>query len=138
MPDDANPGNSDSNMTRRMLHLMALAVGVAVGASLPVATWRVTTGLLLGGMLSLLNFHWMRSSVGAAFSVIAGGAKPQFGLSKYVLRYAIIAGVVYAAYAVNVVSLPATIIGLTSFVVALFAEALRESYLIFTHREGIN
>jgi hypothetical protein len=44
----------------------------------------------------------------------------------------------FAAYQLNLVSLPATIAGLSSFVVALFAEALRETYFIIIHREGIN
>jgi len=37
-----------------------------------------------------------------------------------------------------VVSLPATIVGLCSFVVALFAEAFRQSYFSIVNREGIN
>jgi hypothetical protein len=117
---------------------MAISTGVAVGISLPFATWRVTTGLLLGGVLSLLNFHWMQNSVAAAFSVLASGAKPRIGLAQYVLRYFIVGGLVYAAYQTNLVSLPATLAGLSSFVVAIFAEALRESYFILTHREGTN
>lgn len=124
--------------TRRVLHVMAISTGVAVGISLPFATWRVTTGLLLGGVLSLLNFHWMQNSVAAAFSVLASGAKPRIGLAQYVLRYFIVGGLVYAAYQTNLVSLPATLAGLSSFVVAIFAEALRESYFILTHREGTN
>src|SRR5262245_20087678 len=145
MPENANSGSeraestdSGSKLTRRMLHVMAVVVGIAVGVSLPVASWRVSTGLLLGGALSLLNFHWMRSSVSNAFGVLAGGEKPKIGLSRYVFRYLVVGIVVYAAYIANVVSLPATFIGLSSFVVALFAEALRESYFIFIHREGTN
>jgi hypothetical protein len=43
--------------------------------------------------------------------------------------------IVIAAYKLNVISLPATIIGLASFVVALFAEAFRASYYAIIHRE---
>jgi len=45
---------------------------------------------------------------------------------------------VIASYKLNAVSLPATIVGLCSFVVALFAEAFRQVYLTIVHREGIN
>jgi ATP synthase I chain len=145
MPEDDNSGpkrvdspESGNKLTRRLLHVMTVVVGIGVGVSLPLTTWRVTTGLLLGGVLSLLNFHWMRSSVSNAFGVLAGGEKPKIGLMRYVLRYLIIGIVVYAAYVANIVSLPATFIGLSSFVVALFVEALRESYFILTHREGTN
>jgi ATP synthase I chain len=134
----AESADSGNKLTRRMLHIMAVVVGIGVVVTLPLGTWRVTTGLLLGGVLSLLNFHWMRSSVSSAFGVFAGGQKPKIGLTRYVLRYVIIGIVVYAAYIANIVSLLATFIGLSSFVVALFAEALRESYFILTHREGTN
>jgi ATP synthase I subunit len=103
--------------------------------SLFFAEWRVTTGLLLGGALSLLNHHWLRSSTAAAFSVVAHGAKPKLRVVHYVLRYLVIAAAVYLAYKLNIVSLAATIAGLCSFVVALFAEACREFYLAIIHRE---
>jgi hypothetical protein len=123
------------SVERRILRSMALAVMIAVIASVPFAHWRVTTGLLLGGLLSLLNHHWLGSSTAAAFSVIAHGTKPQLKVTRYILRYFVIATVVFLAYKFNLVSLTATIAGLCSFVVALFVEALREFYFAFIHRE---
>jgi hypothetical protein len=114
---------------------MVCAVIVAVLASLPLAHWRITTGLLLGGLLSLLNYHWLSSSTAAAFSVIAHGSKPQLRVTRYILRYFVVATVVFLAYKFNIVSLIATIAGLCSFVVALFVEAFREFYFAFIHRE---
>ena len=114
---------------------MLLATVLAVIGSLAFAPWRVTTGLLLGGLLSLLNHLWLSNSATAALSVIAHGAKPRIGLVRYVLRYAVIAAVVFIAYQLTVVSLAATIVGLCSFVAALFIEALRELYFAIIHRE---
>jgi hypothetical protein len=98
----------------------------------------VTSGLFLGGMLSLLNLHWMRTSIAAAFNRATEGSRPQIRLARYVLRYFIIGASVYAGYKLNLVSLPATVAGLSSFVVALFVEAFRESYFIIINREGIS
>ena len=120
---------------RRIFRSMAFAVTVAVVASLPFGHWRITTGLLVGGLLSLLNHHWLSSSTAAAFSVIAHGTKPQLKLTRYILRYFVVATVVFLAYKLNIVSLAATIAGLCSFVVALFVEALREFYFAIIHRE---
>ena len=128
----------DSAIDGRIFRAMAAAVLIAVVASVPLAEWRVTTGLLLGGALSLLNHYWLISSTTAAFKVVAHGAKPRITLVQYILRYIVIASVVFAAYKLNVVSLVATIAGLCSFVVALFAEAVREFYFAIIHREEIS
>jgi hypothetical protein len=130
LPEAGNRG-----IEARILRNMAFAVAIAVIASLPFAQWRITAGLLVGGILSLLNHHWLSSSTAAAFSVVVHGAKPKLKLAQYILRYLVIAAVVFLAYKLNLVSLGATIAGLCSFVVALFVEALREFYFAILHRE---
>ena len=49
----------------RIFRAMIVAVAVAVIVSAIVAPWRVTSGLLLGGVLSLLNHRWLSGSVAA-------------------------------------------------------------------------
>jgi len=127
--------NQRGGIEARVFRTMAVAVALAVIGSLPFAQWRVTTGLLLGGLLSLLNHHWLSSSTTAAFGIIAHGTKPQLKLTRYILRYLVIATAVFLAYKLNIVSLTATIAGLCSFVVALFVEAFREFYFAIIHRE---
>lgn len=119
----------------RIFRSMAITACLATSAALFFAPWRVTTGLLLGGILALFNHHWLSGSATAALSVAAHGVKPKLGLAQYVLRYAVIAVVVAAAYQFNLVSLTATIFGLCSFVVALFIEAGREFYYALINRE---
>jgi hypothetical protein len=123
------------NIDGRIVRSMACASVAAILITVPFVQWRVTTGLLLGGVLALLNFHWLSSSTSAALSVAAHGAKPSIGLAHYVLRYAVVAVTVFVAFSLDLVSLSATIIGLSSFVAALFFEALREAYLAIIHRE---
>ena len=99
---------SGSAIDTRVLRTMAVAVAVAVIVSSAFAPWRVTTGLLLGGLLSLLSHHWMRTSIAAAFSgALEAGRTPKFTSVKYVLRYFVIAGAVLAAYQLDLISLPA-------------------------------
>lgn len=133
----STPASND--IDTRVLRTMTLAVALAVIISAPFAPWRVTTGLLLGGLLSLLSHQWMRTSISAAFDhALGAGTKPRFTSVKYILRYFVVAATVIAAYQVGIVSLPATIAGLCSFVVALFVEALREFYFVIIHREEIS
>ena len=132
------PEAHNSGVEARIFRTMAFAVGLAVIVSVPFAPWRITTGLLLGGILSLLNHHWLSTSTAAAFTVLVHGAKPKLKLAQYILRYLVIATVVFIAYKLNIVSLAATIAGLCSFVVALFVEAIREFYFAIIHREEIS
>jgi membrane-bound metal-dependent hydrolase YbcI (DUF457 family) len=122
---------------RRIFCSMIVAVIVAVGVSLLFAPWRVSTGLLLGGLLSLVNHYWLTTSTIAAFSVLIDGQKPRLSLVQYVLRYAVIGLVILLAYKFGIASVPALIVGLCSFVVALFVEAFREFYFTIIHREEI-
>ena len=127
---------SGSTIDTRVLRTMAIAVGIAVVLSSAFAPWRVTTGLLLGGLLSLLSHHWMRTSIAAAFSgALEAGTTPKFTSVRYVLRYFVIVVTVLVAYQLDLISLPAAIAGLCSFVVALFVEALREFYFVIIQRE---
>ena len=129
------PEAANSGVEARIFSTMAFAVVLAVVISLPFVQWRITTGLLLGGILSLLNHHWLSTSTAAAFTVLIHGAKPRLKVAQYILRYLVIAALVFIAYKLNLVSLAATIAGLCSFVVALFVEALREFYFVIIHRE---
>lgn len=127
---------ADNGIDARVLRTMTVAVALAVIVSASFAPWRVTTGLLLGGLLSLLSHHWMRTSISAAFnSALGTGTKPHFTSAKYILRYFVVAASVLVAYKLGIVSLSATIAGLCSFVIALFVEALREFYFAIIHRE---
>jgi hypothetical protein len=141
-----------SGIEGRIFRTMMFATGLAVISSLPFARWRITTGLLVGGLLSLLNHYWLSSSTAAAFSVVLQETDshtanpnaanpnrvPKIKLAQYILRYFVVAAVVFFAYKLNIVSLTATIIGLCSFVVALFVEAFREFYFVIIHREEIS
>lgn len=129
------PEAANSGVEARIFRTMAFAVALAVLISLPFASGRTTVGLLLGGILSLLNHRWLSNSTAAAFTVLIQGAKPKLKLAQYLLRYLVIAALVFIAYKLNIVSLTATIAGLCSFVVALFVEAFREFYFIIIHRE---
>ena len=132
------PANADEALQTRIFRVMAASVVVAVSVATLLAPWRVTTGLLLGGMLSLMNYRWMSTSIAALIVARASGKTATANGSRYIVRYFVVAAAVIAAYKLNLVSLPATIIGLCSFVVALFAEAFRQFYFTIVNREGIN
>lgn len=122
----------------RVFRTMALTTAFTVAVSAFVMPWRVTTGLLVGGLLALFSHNWLKNSAAAAIHLSAAGGQPQLRLAQFVLRYVVIAAVIFSAYTLNLISLPAVFVGLSSFVVALFAEALREFYFAIKHREEIS
>ena len=127
----ARPDGLEARIFRSML----LAVTIATAISAVVGPWRVTTGLLLGGLLSLVNYRWLHGSVAALLNVQQAGTRPRPRIWKHAFRYFVIAGAVFAAYKLQIISLPATIAGLCSFVVALFVEAFRQFYFAIIRRE---
>ena len=120
---------------RRIFRDTCAAVAVAVVVSAVVAPWRVTTGLLLGGVLAVFNLHWLSTSVAAVFDSTPAGARPRMRVARYVLRYVVIVCVVAAAVNVGLVSLVATLTGMCAVVVALLAEGFRQLYFAVIRRE---
>ena len=125
------------SINTRVFRTMVATTTLTVAVAAFIAPWRVTSGLLLGGLLALFSHSWLKNSAAAAIRLAATGGKPQLRLAQFVLRYVVIAAVIFAAYKLDLVSLPAVLVGLSSFVVALFVEASREFYFAIKQREEI-
>ena len=134
MSPEGLAGERNGALEMRVFRLMIASVSLTVVASAMLLPWRVTTGLMLGGLLSLFNFHWLRSSVAAVFNVGAG-ERPRVRVLRYIMRYFVVGAAGIAAYKFGLVSLPAMFAGLCSFVPALFVEAFRQFYFAFIRRE---
>ena len=117
---------------------MTVVTGLAVMISALIGPWRVTVGLMIGGALALFSHRWLRNSSAAAIKLAAGGGVQQIQLMQFILRYLVVGAAVYAAYEAGIASLPAMLLGLSSFVVAIFAEAVREFYFAIIQREEIS
>jgi hypothetical protein len=123
-------------LERRLRRSMFAVVALAVLISAPLAPWRVTTGLLLGGALAVFNHHWLRTSLRAVFGGEATGASSsRLAAARYVLRYAVIALVVASAYMFDLISLAATLAGMCAFAAAIMVEALVQLYFAIVYRE---
>ena len=126
---------ADSALELRLFRAMIVCVVGTAIISMVLAPWRVSFGLILGGGLSLLNYHWLRTSVSGIFNIDHAVERPRVRISSYLLRYLLVGTVVFAAYQLRLVSLAATITGLCAFVPALFVEAFRQFYFAIIHRE---
>jgi len=119
----------------RVFRSMVVASALAVTISAFVAPWRVTSGLLVGGLLALFSHRWLKNSAAAAIRLSAEGGAADFRLAQFVLRYVVVAAVIFSLYTLDLISLPAVLAGMSSFVVAMLVEAVREFYFAITKRE---
>jgi hypothetical protein len=142
--DSARPGDPEHEGTageapreavRRIFRDTFRATVVAVAVSAFLAPWRVTAGLALGGALALFNQHWLRGSVEAVFEGATAHRPPRVKASRYVLRYFVVAAVVFVAYKAGLVSLVATLAGMCAVVAGLLAEGFRQFYFAIVRRE---
>jgi ATP synthase I subunit len=122
----------------RVFRTMAVTTAIAVTLSAFLGPWRVTVGLLAGGLLALFSHSWLKNSAAAVIRLSATGGAPQWRIAQFLLRYVVIAAVVFAGYTLDLMSLPAVLIGLSTFVVAILVEALREFYFAIKQREEIS
>ena len=130
--------SQDKAINLRIFRTMAIATGLSVAVSAMVGPWRVTTGLLVGGLLALFNHRWLKNSAAAAIQLSTSGGAPQFRIAQFLLRYIVIAAVVFALHTLDLVSLPAILAGLCSFVIAMMVEGFREFYFAIIEREEIS
>jgi len=77
----------------------------------------------------------LKNSAAAAIQLSTAGGTPQLRLAQFVLRYVVIAAVIFSLYTLDLISLPAVLAGMSSFVVAMMVEAVREFYFAITKRE---
>ncbi|HEX8098081.1 MAG TPA: ATP synthase subunit I [Pyrinomonadaceae bacterium] len=128
-------GWDGEGLERRLRRSMAVITATAVLLSIPLAPWRVTTGLLLGGALAFFNHHWLRAALGSVLGGAATGTRPRLGAARYVLRYFVVGAVVASAYLLDLISVGATLAGLCSFAAAIMVEAFVQLYYAVVYRE---
>ena len=122
---------------KRLLFLTALVLSCLILGSLRFDDWRVTTGVIVGGLLSFLNLLWLKKSTSSLLAEATGdndGANG-FDSALYVLRYAIIAMIVALCAMFKLISVAAALVGLLSFAFAILLEAIIQFYFIIVNRE---
>ena len=114
----------------RILWIMAIVLIVAIVGSLIFAPRRVTLGLFFGGILSFINYYWLKFALRSVFATAAEGEKPKFLIGKYFLRYFAVGAVIFLVSLTKTVSVAALLCGLLAFAAAILIESF---ILIFIH-----
>ncbi len=80
-------------------------------------------GVILGGVLSLANYYWLKVSLKKLFdAALAHGEKPRFLAVRYFARYVAVGLVLTIVFLTHTVPVVAVILGLASFALAIVVE----------------
>jgi hypothetical protein len=112
----------DRRVDRTGLVILILAAGI----TLYFYSIKAALSVAVGGILSTMNFHWLKQAVD--FVVLQGGSGPvgKQVLWKYLGRYALIAGTLYVTIRFSIL-VPALIVaGLLVYVLAILVESVFE------------
>jgi len=101
-----NPTGKD--LLQRKIEFRNLVIlGLMLAASLLLMPWRFTLGILLGGLISIVNLYWLGRDLRVIFSNLSGRAKSAM-MIRYYIRMAVTAVVLFFI----ITELPVDIIGL--------------------------
>ena len=117
------------DLERAVGRILRLTLILTVGGAavyLVIAGWRGGCGFLLGGLVSWLNFHWLKRTV-YALGEAAAGKPPRARLAVLLgLRYLLLGLGAYAILRFSEISLTAALVGLFVPTAAVILEILIE------------
>jgi hypothetical protein len=129
--------DSDIAPTRRRLERNTyLVLAAMIIGSLAMGDLKVILGTGLGGLLGLLNYHWLSASLSVIIPSAAQSHRvPRWTAWKFILRYLVVGSVIGLALWSGWFNLAAIIAGFCAFVGAVMMEAGYQIYLMLVHGE---
>ncbi len=88
-------------------------------------------GVVLGGILSFVNYFWLKHSLKVVFEQAERDELPAFAGSRYILRYFIFGFILLMIYLTKSISVAAVILGLASFAFAIVVEGFIRLFASF-------
>lgn len=118
----------------RMARIMAVLALLTSAALLVLFDWRVALGFVAGSAAGMVNFFWLKSAAAQFAEAAAGGGRPGGAMvAKFLIRYALLAAVVYVIFKGSTVSVYAFLAGLFLPVAAAGCEAAYEAWVAVRH-----
>lgn len=117
---------------RRILWTMA-AVAVLGGiAGVIFISWQFGLGVVFGGVLSFVNYYWLKVSLKRIFDrAVAHGEKPKFLAVRYFSRYLTLGAILAVVFLTETIPIIAVILGLASFGLAIMIEGFIRLFSIY-------
>ncbi len=141
MSENSEPVIEEQNFQplshNRILIMMAFAVILGSVLSSVFVSLNYGFGVLIGGVLSLLNYYWLKRSLKVVIDEAAAGGTPHFLAGRAFLRYIVFGTLLAIIYLSKAVPITAVLLGLASFAVAIVLEAFIRIFNSFFNKKGI-
>lgn len=110
-----NPIEKDP-LQRKLENLNWIILGLFVLTSLLFWSFPFTLGILLGGVISIFNFFWLKRDLKAVFSNLTGRAKSAI-MFRYYIRFFVSAVIIFFIISRTIVDVMGLLIGLSIVVI---------------------
>lgn len=120
---------------RRILFLMGLIVLTGSALIFIYVSWRFSLGFLIGGILSFVNYYWLKISLKNVFERVVTEENPRFSATKYFLRYFVLGSILTVVYLTELFPFVSVITGLLSFAFAILIEGLIRIFTAFFNKK---
>ncbi len=115
---------------QRILILTALVVVAGSLLSLIFVNGNFAVGFFIGGILALVNYYWLKTSLKKVFDAITPieedeeFIKPRFLGARYIFRYLFLGIILYLIWMLKLIPIVAVLVGMFSFAAAILFEAI--------------
>ena len=116
---------------RRILTILAVCVVVGTISGFVFISKAFGFGFLTGGILSFVNYYWLKFSLKKIFDIAETGEKPRVSATRYLLRYFVFGGLLFVIYLTKLVPVTSVILGLASFAFAIVIEGFIRIFSTF-------
>jgi len=141
MSENSEQGFEEQNVpplsNQRIFILMAAAVGLGSVLSLIFVSLNFAVGVVIGGVLSLVNYYWLNRSLKSILDNAVEGGTSHFIAGRAFLRYVVFGAILAVIYLSKAVPIIAVLLGLASFAVAIILEAFIRILSSFSNKKGI-
>lgn len=136
-PIAVEPENLASLSHRRILIVMcALTILGGLLGSVFVSM-QFGAGVFIGGILSFVNYYWLKFSLKKIFEQAVEGNKPRLLGLRYLFRYVILGVILAIVFLTKIVPVAALILGLSSFAFAIVVEGFIRIILSFFKQKEV-
>ena len=126
-----NPTEKDP-LQKRLESTNWIMLVALVGSSLLLNTTRFSLGILCGGLISVVNFHWLYRNLMSVFTKDPNRAKKAI-LIHYYIRLAVTAFILFWVISGNLVDIIGLVIGLSvvplNMILATILVLLKKNYI---------
>lgn len=122
---------------RRILIVMTIITILGALFGLIFVSRQFGLGVLIGGILSFVNYYWLKFSLKKIFEQAVSGEKPRFLGLRYLFRYFILAAILTIVFLTDVIPVVAVIAGLASFALAVVIEGFIRVILSFSQQKEV-